>query len=430
MPAAKHQATNHHTRPSNERDFLAELDSTAEKKKWPLVRKWMDKHPHAFFKQLRLERPVLITDECTLLALYDDVVEALEQPKIFSVGLYKPKMGDFLMTEDDTPLHNHDRAIMMSLLKREDIPLIRKYTADKSNDILNQANGEMDLIQSFSRTIPVSLVQDIFGLDGINQKHLLKWSYLNQYDAFNNQHFQNFAGHEKIGKSRKKGNVWLLLYALSMFMRKYWHILRGQPKNDTVTRMLEEHSPFEKGFNILRQASNSAGLLIGTIETTSGAVSNALTQLFKHPEHLAKAIALAKSDDVESFDRIVWEALRSQPIAPYLMRQLTQDYTIRKGKQHETTIPKGTTVLCLIASAMFDPSAFDNPDEFDPTRAYGKSFQFGFGHHECIGKMIGMVMIPEMVRQVLLRPNIKQAAEVDFLDSPFPKRHLFSWTKK
>lgn len=295
---------------------------------------------------------------------------------------------------------------------------------------MDSSNGEIDLIETFSRTVPVSLVQDVFGLDGISQKRLLKWSYLNQYDAFNNQRFQDFVGHEEIENARKKANVWVLLYALSMFMRKYWHILRGKPKSDTVTRMLREHSIFEKGFHIIRQGVNTAGLLIGTVETTSEAVSNALHQLFQNPDHVAKAVMLARGDDIEAFDKIVWEALRYQPIAPYLMRKVSEDYTIAKGTDREMVIPQGTTVLCLIGSAMFDPSAFDNPEQFDATRPYGKSFQFGFGHHECIGKMIGMVMIPEMVRQILLRPGLRQESEADFGGGPFPQHHRFSWDKK
>lgn len=409
------------------KDYLADLKSTKKSKKWALIHQWMEGSPYDFFKQLRLEKPILITPECTLLALYDDVVEALNKPEIFSVGLYKAKMGNFLMTEDKTPLHDDDKAIMMSLLKREDLPIIRKYIAHKSQQILNQSNGDIDLIKTYSRTVPVSLVQDIFGLDGINPKYLLNWSHLNQYDAFNNQHFQDYAGNETIAKSKKKNNIWLLLYTLSLFIRKYFYILIGKPKADTVTRMLKAHSPFKKGFHLFRQATNTAGLLIGTVETTSEAVSNTLNQLFKHPEHLSQAINLAKSEDTEAFDNIVWEALRSQPIAPYLMRKLSEDYTIAKGTSRETTLLKGTTVLCLISSAMFDSAAFEDPDTFDPSRPYGKSFQFGFGHHECIGKMIGMVMIPEMVRQVLLKPNINQVSAADFNGGPFPQKHHFSW---
>lgn len=408
-------------------DFLAILDSLPKEKQWSQAREWIEKSPLAFFKELRDKRQILETQECTLLSLYDDVIEAITNPTIFTVQLYKPKMGDFLMTEDDTPLHNHDRSVMLSLLQKEDLPKIRDYISEKSNKILNESDGNIDLIKDYSRTIPVALVQDIFGLDGINPKYLLRWSHLNQYDAFNNQHFQNFAGNENIEQDRKKSNLWLFLYGITLLIRKYFRILIKKPSNDTVTRMLLENSPFKKGFGLIRQAINAAGLLIGTIETTSEAVSNALNQLFLHPDHLKLAITLAEKDDIEAFDKLIWEALRSQPIAPYLMRKTSEDYVIAKNTDRETLIPKGTTVLCLIGSAMFDPSAFPNPEKFDPTRPYGKSFQFGFASHECIGKMIGMVMIPEMVRQILLRPNIRELSRQKFNGVPFPQSHKLSW---
>lgn len=408
-------------------DFFEQLNATEKEKRWPLIRQWMEDTPHSFFKQMRAQSPILVTPECTLLSLYDDVTEALNHPTVFTVSLYKPKMGDFLMTEDDTVLHHRDRSIMMSLLQREDLPRIREYVAGTCKTMLDNSNGSIELIEAYSRKTPVSVVQDIFGLDGISHKTLLKWSHLNQYDAFNNQHFQNYAGRESIEKDRKKSNLWVFLYGLSMLIRKYFFISLGKPKNDTVTRMLQENSIFKKGFGLIRQAINSAGLLIGTVETTSEAVSNALNQLFLHPDHLSQAISLAKNDDTQAFDNLIWEALRSQPIAPYLMRKTSEDYLIAKGTDRETLIPQGSTVLCLIGSAMFDPTAFENPEEFNPNRGYGKSFQFGFASHECIGKMIGMVMIPEMVRQILLKPNIRQLSKQDKLDGPFPRKHHLTW---
>jgi len=408
-------------------DFFSILNMTGENEKWPLIRQWMEDTPLLFFKQMREKSPIIVTPECTLLALYDDVIEALNHPTIFTVELYKPKMGDFLMTEDDTVLHHRDRNIMLSLLKREDLPRIRNFVANKCKTILQDSNGSIELIETYSRRIPVALVQEIFGLDGISHKTLLKWSHLNQFDAFNNQHFQNYKGRKDIESNRKKSNVWVLLYGLSMLIRKYFFILLRRPKKDTVTRMLSENSLFKKGFGPIRQAINSAGLLIGTIETTSEAVSNALNQLFMHPDHLKQAIKLAQQEDTQAFDNLVWEALRSQPIAPYLMRKTSENYTIAKGTERETTILHGTTVLGLIGSAMFDPSAFKNPDKFDPTRGYGKSFQFGFASHECIGKMIGMVMIPEMVRQIILMPQLEQVSPQDKQGGPFPRKHLFSW---
>jgi len=137
-------------------DFFEILNATNENEKWPLIREWMEDTPHHFFKEMREKSPILVTPECTLLSLYDDVTEALNHPSIFTVELYKPKMGDFLMTEDDTELHHRDRNIMLSLLKKEDLPTIRNFVANKCHSILdiwirwNQPQNLIEVVSSQS----------------------------------------------------------------------------------------------------------------------------------------------------------------------------------------------------------------------------------------------------------------------------------------
>jgi len=38
-----------------------------------------------------------------------------------------------------------------------------------------------------------------------------------------------------------------------------------------------------------------------------------------------------------------------------------------------------------------------------------------------------MVLIPEMVRQVLLRPGIKAQGGIDYKSGPFPEQYDLSW---
>ncbi len=77
---------------------------------------------------------------------------------------------------------------------------------------------------------------------------------------------------------------------------------------------------------------------------------------------------------------------------------------------------------------MFDPYAFENPDEFDSDRVWYHHFNFGFGSHECLGKYVGMVLIPEMVRQVVLRREIKSVGKIDYEDGPFPEAYNLEWS--
>ena len=102
------------------RDYLAEFDAAAHDDKHPLVREWMHSEPLPFFKQLRAQRPVLVTPETTLVTLFEDVRDVLQMPKIFTVDLYKSKMGvtdtevGYLMAHDDDALHYREKSIMRS----------------------------------------------------------------------------------------------------------------------------------------------------------------------------------------------------------------------------------------------------------------------------------------------------------------------------
>jgi cytochrome P450 len=169
------------------------------------------------------------------------------------------------------------------------------------------------------------------------------------------------------------------------------------------------------------------GLLIGAIETTSPAAAAVIEFLLQRPALRDRAIACARLPDPADFDAMVWEALRFVPISPYLFREAAVATTLAPGTPGATAIPAGTLVLALTQSAMFDPRAGDRPDEYRPGRDWYNSFHFGFGAHECLGRYIGMVMIPEMVRQILLRPGLAAEGPMDFRDGPFPQSWPLRW---
>jgi cytochrome P450 len=73
-------------------------------------------------------------------------------------------------------------------------------------------------------------------------------------------------------------------------------------------------------------------------------------------------------------------------------------------------IQPGTTVIACTQSAMFDEGAYADPATFDPRRTMYQTFTLGYGHHECLGRAIATVMIPEIVRQVLLLPGSGRTA--------------------
>lgn len=441
---------------NNTTHYLQQYDAAADADKYPLVRRWMYTEPLPFFKELRANRPILVTPECTLLALYDDVTDVLNMPKVFTVEPYVAKMADYLMAHDDDALHTREKSIMMGLLNRDDLPQVRAMVANIGKTLLDQANGRIEVVNEYCRMAPATLVQDYFGLTGVDRKDLIEWSYWNQYNTFHNQPFDLLP--EELSKSvanhQKEASDKLGKYIAGLILRRMpiakaeqalstvltpWQLakklLGKKPdssdkklSDDIVARMLKGTYPDAVDFDIKRLGINAGGLLIGAIETTSQAVAQIIQFLLERPDLLSKAVDAAQTSDLKAFDNIVWEALRFVPIAPYLFRKSASEYTVAKNTDHTTTISPGTYVLPLTLSAMFDPKAFESPDEFIPERNWYHTFHFGFGSHECMGKYIGMVLIPEMVRQVLLRPDIKAQGPIDYKDGPFPEHYDLSWS--
>lgn len=440
------------------KDYLAEYDVAADADKYPLVQKWMKTTPLPFFKQLRQQRPVLVTPECTLLASFTDIRDALQMPTIFTVDLYKPKMGvtatdpGYLMAHDDDALHYREKSIMQGMLNRDDIPRVRQIIQDAAKDILNDANGSIEIVNNYCRMVPAILVQEYFGLDGIDRKKLLKWSFWNQYNTFHNQPFDLNPKEEfdrivathaqcstelvdyitvlmvrKILTVKIIEPIFVLLLKISNVIRSIFGKERKVFKDDIVKRMLRTAFAEQVDFPLTRIGVNAGGLLIGAVETTSQAVAQVIQFFIDRPELLAQAKAASSETDTSKIDGMVWEALRFVPISPYMFRQVSQDYTIAKGTDRETTIPKGTNVLTLTQSAMFDTYAYDNPDEFNADRNWYHNFNYGFASHDCLGKYIGMAMIPEMVRQVMLRTDIQATSPMDYKGGPFPEEYNLSW---
>jgi cytochrome P450 len=428
--------------------YLQQIDNEPETTRLALVRRIMAEDTLGFFSELRAKRPILVLAECTLVALYDDVIEMLNMPNVFTAALYIPKMGNgYLMMHDDDALHYREKSIMQGLLNRDDLPKVRKMVAGIAASILKDAGGKIDAVAGYCRLVPATIVRDYFGLIGMDRKDLMEWSHWAQVDTFYNQPFDivtpeerkqitdsHNAASEQLGKYL---GALILTKALATKLeflaeplRKLWRlIVRPKPDampDDIVTRMMRTSFPAEVGFDLKRVAVNAGGLLIGTIETTGQAAVQAIQYLLPRPDLLAMAKNAAGLDDPSQFDAIVWEALRFVPISPYMFRQTASEYTIAKGTDRQTTIPPATNVLALTQSAMFDEKAFADPTEFRAGRNWYHYFTFGYGAHECLGKYVGMVMIPEIVRQILLQPSLAANGDIVY-DGHMPKSYELTW---
>ncbi|MFS0736858.1 cytochrome P450 [Sphingomonas sp. 1P06PA] len=404
--------------------YLARIEAAPPAQRWPLVRDWLYREPLPLFEELRRDRPVLELPELDFVTRHADCTLILRRHQSFSVALYEPKQGDFFMAQDDTPRHWREKSIMRSILDFEDVPEIRAFIADETRRRLEAAGGSIEFVRQIGRGVPTAMVQRFFGFRDCDPDRLIDWSYWNQQDAFHNQAFDapGPVPPETIIANRKRAGFHMALYLGRLLARRSIAAGIGLEGEDPMSRLIRLNRADALRINLKQILFNTGGLLIGAVETTSHAVVNALAFLLADPARRQAAEAAARGG--AGFDGHVFEALRFRPAFPYFFRTATRDTELAGGTPHARVVPRGRTVLAVTHAAMFDPAGFPDPDRFDPGRDLGDAFTLGQGIHECLGRAIASAMVPEIVRQALLRPGLLAASPPDHAGTKVPQR----WT--
>lgn len=390
----------------------------------------LQKDARALFAELRQHRPVLDMPLFAVVSRWADVIELLSRPGTFNVNNVRsmdPSVGPFMLARDLTEINWHEKSIMRSVLRFEDLPNIRAFAGMASEAVLAEAakTSTIDITTTISRYVPVRVVQECFGFPGPDVASMLRWSKATQYDMFYNA--LNIPQiHEANVRAGTEMQAWVRGF---LEQRKPWDSAEGE---DSVSRLLRMTEAGFSDFDLQRVVSNICGLLVGAVETMSQAINHATEQILLRPDIAARAIAAAEANDIPTLDPIVWEALRFNPIAPFVQRIAVEDTVVAPGTDHVTPIPKGRIVAAAIGSAMFDPDVFPDPDGFHEDRPGHLYLHTGFGHHECLGKYVALVVVPEVIRHILMLPGVHlldgPAGKIDNGDGPFPEHFVLGLT--
>jgi cytochrome P450 len=257
---------------------------------------------------------------------------------------------------------------------------------------------------------------------------MYRWSKATQTNMFKN--LQNDpAVHEAAVQAGKEMKEYLT--GLLADKRTEAQSANGKAPQDTFSRLVRTQFPSEVGFDDERLLSNIMGLLVGTGETSSQAIAQSLEQILLDEKVHVEAVEAARAGDPAVFDEYVWEGLRLNPINPLIFRLSVEEYTLAAGTDRETVIPAGTLVFACTSSAGFDAEVLQEPETFRTDRPDYLSLHFGYGHHTCLGRYVGSVVVPEVVRRVLLRPNVHLLpapdGKIDFHGGPFPETFWFGF---
>jgi len=145
--------------------------------------------------------------------------------------------------------------------------------------------------------------------------------------------------------------------------------------------------------------SNTAVALFGAIETTEGAMANALHHL---EVHCGGSIPTGTQ-----LDRFVEESMRVEPAASVVHRYATADTTL-----FNASVREGDFVIVSLSAANHDPAVFENPHSFDAARANTtRHLTFATGPHVCFGAHLARMEVTSLLHA--LQPHSPLTIETD-----------------
>lgn len=360
-----------------------------------------------FFAELRDHRPVMQAGPFWLVSRFRDVEEIMHRETVFGVP-YLPNMmgviGPFILSQDITPLYDHDISAMRLAIRREDLPRIQEIVSRHATKIVDDlaAGGQpFDIVQTLTRVVPLRVAQEYFGFEAPDNE-MKRWA---------RQAFEEFfVNLDKVPSVReaaiKAGEESRAALAALIAGRRE----SGEQRDDVLGRLLQQQCAGDAlGFDDEGVIRTLQGCLIGMDETTNQACCSALLVMLSRPQLLAAAQAAAKAGDDAGLTAIVFETLRFRPINPLVVRVLKEDYTLGAGEAYETRLPAGAAVFNLTWSAMFDERMLEAPGEFKPGRPASHYLHFGTGRHACFGRYISEIQIPQILKPLLARDGLKLA---------------------
>lgn len=357
-------------------------------------------------------------DGPVFITRFQDVRESLERSEIFNVvygPMMDPSVGPFMLGRDNTTINQRDKGIMRALIQREDLPRIRGLVKQLTKETLepHKQSGRVDVVRALSRVVPIRLTGEYFGFPGPDIDSMLRWSFATQHDMFHNA-----VRDQRVHQANVQAGLEMKAYLSKLITERKLQIENDHELEDILSRLLRLTTPQEIGFGVDRITTNIMGTLVGGVETTSQAVAQILQQLFLRPKELKGAILAARADDDELLFTYCWEALRFDPINAVAFRHCVEDYRIASGSLRSIKIKAGKTVLISARSAMKDWREVPSPRKFRLDRPAYHYLHLGYGLHTCLGDQISRVQIPEIIKQLLLLPDIKQLEPISHYGSP------------
>ena len=374
--------------------------------------------PYPYYAALRRDEPVkwLPGIQAFGVARYDDVKALLSDGKIYSSSMFWPALlGEYdpvpevpPMISMDPPGHVHLRKLANKAFVPSKIKTLVERTYEVAETLCDEivakygTEGELDWMWDFCALYPVTVISQVLGVPTQRRAEFKVWVD-DVLSAANRAAY----GPEKLAQidaSSKK---------LRAFMEALHDERAAHPQNDMISELIaaEVDGRRMERIEVVQMATL---LLIGGVETTTNLLGTTLVELYRHPETYRRVRA-----DPGLIPALLEEVLRYNPPVQIIFRHTMEDTELGG-----IAIPKGSTVMPLLASANRDESKYANPELFDIDRKIEHPLMsFGQGPHFCLGNYLSRMEAKSALEVAFQRFEVLDPVDddVEWIDSYFAR---------
>jgi cytochrome P450 len=361
--------------------------------------------PPAEWATLRQECPVARVrlpsgDEASLITRYDAVRQMLSDTR-FGRTLNAPDAARIADTESgglfsDEPVipqtgpgHERWRRLVGRWFTARRMIALRpgiEAMADHLIDEMVQGGQPADLRAALGFPLPVWVICDMLGVPASDRDKFSHWSDV----------LLNMTRYTQAEMDAAQSEF-------SGYMARQIAAKRAEPGDDLLSELIVATDAEGRGLSEAQLVSTGRGLLLAGHETTANMIGKMVAMLLADRQRWEQLLA-----DPSLVRTAVEEALRFDANMGFgMVRYIDTDVEVGG-----TLIPRGTTVVCDMAAANRDETAFDAADEMDLTRSPNPHLTFGAGPHSCLGQALARTEL-QTVLEVLLRrlPTLRLAVD-------------------
>lgn len=333
-------------------------------------------NPYELYAEWRREpvRQTVMSDgtQVYLVTRYKDVEAGLKDPRLVKnvrnvrerglldrLGLGKLQNNNMLRA--DPPAHTRLRSLANEAFKPKYIKQLRSHIEQIADTLLDkvQGSGRMNLISDFAFPLPITVIGEMLGVPEKDHAKFREWS-------------GKLIASGSLSSERPRISREILL--LVHYVRRLIADHRKHPRPDVIGQLIEATQDGDR-LNKAELVSTIVLLLIAGHETTMNLIGNGMLALLLQPEQMEKL-----KQNPALIKPAIEEILRFVNPVQLVNRYASEDLEIGG-----VTIPRGSHLQLLLASANHDPEYATEPDKLNVTREEGRHVAFSQGIHYCLG---------------------------------------------